>query len=89
VGETGGNRLQIAHPHNPQKQAKTVATRWDRLPKAAHGKEAQTGTRGIDRCGAVLTDDAGPISAAFPRRTHQLLTNVAGRVAQPRLQRGT
>jgi hypothetical protein len=37
------------------------------------------GTRGIDRCGAVLTDDAGPISAAFPRRTHQLLTNVAGR----------
>ena len=43
------------------------------------GKETQTGTRGIDRCGAVLTDDAGPISAAFPRRTHRLLTNVVGR----------
>jgi hypothetical protein len=39
-----------------------------------HGKEAQMGTRGVDRCGAVLTDDAGPIprrSQAYSPITHQ------------------
>jgi hypothetical protein len=39
VVATGGNRSQIGPVEKPQKQAKTVAVRCDRLPEGAHGKE--------------------------------------------------
>jgi hypothetical protein len=89
VVATDSKRPQMERAQKPRNQAKTVAVGCNQLLRGAHGKEAQTGTRGIDRCGAVLTDDAGPISAAFPRRTYQLLTNVAGRLRSPAYSAGT
>ena len=44
VVATGGNRSQIAKPKKPQKQAKTVAVRCDRLPEKFHGKEGVDGS---------------------------------------------
>src|SRR5512133_45037 len=64
---------------SPRKRdaCRTLATRADSKPyrDPLHGKEAQKGTRGIDRCGAVLTDDAGPVFRGVPEAfspiTHQ------------------
>src|SRR4029453_9168605 len=48
----GGNRAQIVSTRKRLKQAKTVATGCDRLPRAAHGKEEVAAATGC----VVLAD---------------------------------
>jgi hypothetical protein len=43
VVATGRNPLQIARAQKARTQAKTVAARWDHLPRRAHGKEGVDG----------------------------------------------
>src|SRR4029453_10153535 len=65
VVATGGNRSQIVSTRKRLKQAKTVATGCDRLPRAAHGKEEVAAAAGC----VVLADtrlDYTPTTQALP-----------------------
>ena len=71
VVATGGTQWQIRSARNPPKQAESVAVGCERLPEKFHGKEAQTGTRGMIAVARFLPT----MLARFPRRSQGVLTN--------------